>query len=228
MFFFAVRRKQEILPSFEAETVEHVTRFDLLLMRFEDFLHRRARDEHGLAVDALAQEVAPRVLGIRQVDVGDVVDNRAVHHLGDVPIPAAVARFHVEDGDFEALGGNSRERGVRVAEDEQGVRAFFLQHVVGFCEDVPHRSTEILPRTVEVVVGCPQAELFEKDLVEFVVVVLPCMDEDVVEIPVGALDDFGQPDDLGARAEDRHELELSCHVIPPCDRCRDARGRSSR
>ena len=47
------------------------------------------------------------MLRVGEIDVGDVVDDLAVDHLTDVPIPAAVAGLHVKDGDLQALGRDS-------------------------------------------------------------------------------------------------------------------------
>ena len=114
----AVRGEQEILLRREPEACEHVARRNLFLVRLEHFPHRRACNEHRLTVDALRQEIPPRVFRVWQVDVGDVVDNRAVHHFRNVPVPATVACLHMKNGNLKPLCRNRGQRGVRVTEDE--------------------------------------------------------------------------------------------------------------
>jgi len=59
--------------------------------------------------------VAAGVLGVNEVEVGDVVDDSSVGFFGDVEIEAAVTGFHVEDGDVHAFGDVGGEAGVGVA-----------------------------------------------------------------------------------------------------------------
>ena len=126
-------------------------------MIVQDFTHGRAGDEDGLAVQSLGEQIPSGVLGVRQVDVADVVHNLAVDHLAHIPVPAAVARFHMEDGHLQALGADSRQSTVGVAQYQEGVGLLLLDHLVAIGNDVAHRLAQVLPDAVKVVVGGSQA-----------------------------------------------------------------------
>ena len=137
------------------------------------------------------------MLGIGQVDVGDVVHDGAVNHFGHVPVPASVAGFHVEDGDLEALGADGGQGGVGITQDQEGIWGFSAQDVVRFGDDVAHGLAQVFAHAVQVVIGDSQAQVFKEDLVEGVVPVLSGVDEDMIKVPVAFFDGGGESDDLG-------------------------------
>ena len=57
-------------------------------------------------------------------------------------------------------------------------------------------------------IGGTQAELFEEDFVEGIVVVLAGVDQLMIKVAVAGLDDGGQADDLRPGAEDGHDFEF--------------------
>ena len=95
----AVGGQQHVALGLQAELGEDVGGLDLIQICAQDLGHGRARDVGALGRAAGVLEVAARVLGVGQVDVGDHVDDTAVGLLGQALVLAAVARFHVEDGD---------------------------------------------------------------------------------------------------------------------------------
>src|SRR5665647_3753869 len=56
-------------------------------------------------------------------------------------------------------------------------------------------------------IGLADAQVLEEDLVEREVVVLPRVDQDVLDRRIEAGDHPREPDQLGPRADDRHDLE---------------------
>ena len=170
--------------------------------------HGRSGDEDVLLADALREQVAAAVLGVGQVHVAHVVDDAPVDLLGHVLVEAAVPGLHVEDGDLEALGGDGAERAVRVAEHEERLGAGAREEPVGAADDVAERLAQVLAGRLEEVVGLPDGEVPEEDLVQRVVPVLAGVDERVVEVAVAGGDHPREPDDLRPRANYRHHLEL--------------------
>ena len=61
------------------------------------------------------------MLGVSQIHVGNDVHDPAVGLLGQALVLAAVAGFHVEDGDVQPLGGNGGQAGVGIAQNQQGI-----------------------------------------------------------------------------------------------------------
>ena len=210
-------------------------------VRAQDLGHGAARHVGALGGAARVLEVAAGVLGVGQVHVGDDVDDAAVGLLGQALVLAAVAGLHVEDGDVQALGRDGREARVRVAQDEQGVGLHLRHELVGGGDDVAHRLAQVGAHGVQVHVGVGQLQVAEEDAVERVVVVLPGVSQQAVEVPAALLDDLREPDDLGARAHDDQELEAAvvfkldvgvvpCHgsARPPRNRYRGEQGRRAR
>lgn len=144
------------------------------------------------------------MLGVRQVDVADVVNDLAVDHLAHVPVPAAVARLHMEDGHLQALGADGRQGAVGVAQHQEGIGLLLLDNLVAFGDDVSHRLAQVLSDTIQVVVGSPQSQVLEEHLVERVVPVLPSVHQYVVEVPVALLDHRTEPYDLRSGTKDGH------------------------
>ena len=205
----AVCREQHVALGLKAELGQDVRRLDLLQVGAQDLRHGRAGDVGALRGAAGILEVAPCVLGVGQVDVGDHVDDAAVGLLGQALVLAAVARLHVEDGDVEPLGRDGGQAAVGVAEDEEGVRLRLHHELVGGGDDVAHGLAQVGAHGVKVDVGVVKRQVAEEDAVQGVVVVLPGVRQQAVEVAAALLDDLGQADDLRARAHDDQQLKAA-------------------
>ena len=149
------------------------------------------------------------MLGVGQVDVGDHVHDAAVGLLGQALVLAAVARFHVEDGDVQALGRDGGKAAVGVAQDEQRIGLHLHHELVARCDDVANGLAQVGAHGVEVDIRVAQRQVAEEDAVERVVVVLPGVRQQAVEVAAALLDDLGQADDLGAGTHDNQELQAA-------------------
>ena len=236
----AVGREQHVLLRLQAELGEDVRGLDLAQIGAQDLGHGRARDVGALGGAAGVLQVAAGVLGVGQVDVGDHVDDAAVGLLWQALVLAAVARLHVEDGDVEPLGRDGGKAAVGVAQDQQRVGLDLDHELVGGRDDVAHGLAQVGSHGVEVDVRVVKRQVAEEDAVERVVVVLPGVRQQAVEVAAALLDDLGQADDLGAGAHDDQELQaavvlefdigivLAHAARPPRSRCRGSRGRRAR
>ena len=236
----AVRREQHVALGLQAELGKDVTRLDLVQVGAQDLGHGRARDVGALRGAAGVLEVAAGVLGVCQVDVGDHVDDAAVGLLGQALVLAAVARLHVEDGDVQSLGRDGGQAAVGVAQDQQRVGLHLHHQLVARGDDVTDRLAQVGSHGVQVDVRVVQRQVAEEDAVERIVVVLPGVRQQAVEVAAALLDDLGQADDLGAGAHDDQQLQaavvLECDIgivlahaaRPPRSRCRGSRGRRAR
>ena len=77
----------------------------------ENLCHGAAGDIGTLLGQAAIMEVFSGMLGVSQVHIGNDVHDPAVGFLGQALILAAVAGFHVENGNMQPLGGDGRNRG---------------------------------------------------------------------------------------------------------------------
>src|SRR3546814_11004063 len=66
-------------------------------------LFRSAGFNHTVRRQSLAQQQLARDVAVRQVHVGDVIDNDAVDFFGHALVEAPVSGFHVKDRDAAAL-----------------------------------------------------------------------------------------------------------------------------
>ena len=76
-------------------------------------------------------------------------------------------------------------------------------------DDVAHGLAEVGAHGVQVDVRVVQRQAAEEDAVERVVVVLPGVRQQAVEVAAALLDDLGQADDLGARTHDDEQLQAA-------------------
>ena len=203
----AVGREQHVALGLKAELGQDVRRLDLAQVRAQDLGHGRARDVGALRGAAGVLEVAAGVLGVGQVDVGDHVDDAAVGLLGQALVLAAVARLHVEDGDMEPLGRDGGQAAVCVAQDQPRVGLDLDHQPVARGDDVAHGLAQVGAHGVQVDVQVVKLQVAEEDAVERVVVVLPGVRQQAVEVAAALLDDLGQADDLGAGAHDDQQLQ---------------------
>ena len=205
----AVGREEHVTLGLQAELGEDIRGLDLVQVGAQDLRHGRARDVGALGGAAGVLEVAAGVLGVCQVDVGDHVDDAAVGLLGQALVLAAVARLHVEDGDVEPLGRDCRQAAVGVAQDQQRVGLHLNHELIARGDDVAHGLAQVGAHGVQVDVGVFQRQVAEEDAVERIVVVLPGVRQQAVEVAAALLDDLGQADDLGAGAHDDQQLQAA-------------------
>ena len=205
----AVGGQQHVALGLQAELGEDVRGLDLVQVGAQHLRHGRARDVGALGGAAGVLEVAAGVLGVGQVDVGDHVDDAAVGLLGQALVLAAVAGLHVEDGDVQALCRDGGQAAVGVAQDQKGVGLHLHHELVRGRDDVAHGLAQVGAHGVQVDVRVVERQVAEEDAVERVVVVLPGVRQQAVEVAAALLDDLGQADDLGARAHDDQQFQAA-------------------
>ena len=205
----AVCGQQHVALRLKTELREDVGGLNLVKVRAQDLRHGRPGDIGALGGAAGVLEVAAGVLGVGQVDVRDHVDDAAVGLLGQALVLAAVARLHVEDGDVQALCRDGGQAAVGVAQDEEGIGPYLDHQLVRGRDNVAHGLAEVRAHGVQVDVGIVQRQVAEEDAVERVVVVLPGVRQQAVEVATALLDDLGQADDLGAGANDDQQLQAT-------------------
>jgi hypothetical protein len=158
------------------------------------------------AVDAapypFVAQVPDRGQSRTEKEARDVIRQAAVDLFGHPVVEAAQAGLDVGHRDAELGGGQgARERGVRIAEDHDHVRAV-LEH--GRLERLEHAAGHPAMRAgadAQVAVGSGDAELVEEGLGHLVVVVLTRVDE---QLP--------HPPSQGSRERRRfHELRPGSH-----------------
>ena len=222
-----VGREQNVLAFFQTEPGVNVAGLDLRKILMQHLRHGAAHHEGTLLGNPCGVQIAPCMLGIAEVHIGGHIHNAAVRFLRQALVKAAVPGLHVENRNVQPLGGDDGQAGIRIPQHQHGVRPDLLHEGVALGNDRTDRLAEVCPGGVQIIVRGPETQVLKEHLVQLVVVILPRVDENFMEIPVAALYGGGQTDDLRARAEDRHQLEFF-HFRPPHRTCPDAAGRSTR
>ena len=206
---FAVGRKENVFSFFKAEARMYVACLDVGEILMQHFGHRRAGDVGALFGKPAVGEVTARMFAVAEVDVGDYVDNASICLLGQTLVFAAVAGFHVENGNVEAFGGDGTQAGICVAENEQGIGLNGSHELVGAVDDVAHRRTEIVAHSVHIYFRVGKFQIFEEHAVEVIVVVLARVSENYIEVSAALVDCRCQTDNFGARADDDEQAQAT-------------------
>ena len=206
--------QQDVFTLLQPQPLMDVRRLYLLQVVVQHLRHRGAGDEGPLLGHPALYEVPPRVLRVAEVDVRDDVHYPSVGLLGQALVLAAVAGLHVEDGYVEPLGSDDAQAAVGVPEHQHGVGPRPRHQLVRGVYDVAHRGPEVVPHGVHVHVRVPQLEVPEEHPVEAIVVVLPRVCQQAVEV-LPALGDYGgQADDLRPRADDYQQPQPAVVLEP--------------
>ena len=209
--------QEDVPPLLQPEARMHVGGFNLRQVRTQHLRHRRPRHVGALLRQAAFDEIPPRVLRVAEVHVRDDVDYPPVRLLRQALVLAPVAGLHVEDGYVQALGPDDAQAGVRVPQDEHRVRLRPYHELVAPVDDVAHGRPQVVADGVHVHLRVGELQVLEEHPVEVVVVVLPGVGQQAVEV-LPALGYHGrQADYLRPRADYDEQFQFSvvlerCHV----------------
>ena len=105
------------------------------------------------------------LLIIAQVHVADYVHDAAVGFLGQAFVLAAVAGFHVEDGDMQPLGSDGGQAGVGIAQNQHGIGLGGSHQLVGAVDDIAHGFAQVIAHGIHVHLRILQAQIPEENAV---------------------------------------------------------------
>ena len=99
---------------------------------------------------------------------------------------------------MQALGTNDAQTAIGIAQHKHGIGLCLHHQLVAFRNDVAHCLAEIGSHGFPIHIGCGQLKVLEEHTIEVVVVVLPCMRQQAVEIPPALINHSRQADNFGA------------------------------
>ena len=213
-----VGTEQHVLFGLQTQTLQYIGGLDLLEIGTQDLGHGAAGHIGALFRGALGVQVTAGMLGVAQVHVRDVIHDATVGLLRQALVKAPVARFHVEDGNVQPLGGNGGQAAVGVAQNQQSVRLQLHHQLVALGDDVADGLAQILAHRVQVVVWRPQAQILKEDAVQGVVVVLAGVHQNLVEVFVAFFNHGGKADNLRPGAHDGHQFQFAHSSLFPFQR----------
>ena len=204
--FLTVGGQENVLTFFQAKALVNVAGLDIGEVVVENFRHGGSCDIGALLGQTAVGEVSSCVLRIGHIHVGDDIDDTAVGLLGQALVLATVAGLHVKNGDMESLGSDNAEAAVGVAKNQYAVGLGLGKELVGAVDDVATGSAKVITDSIHIDLGLGELQILEEDTVEVVIVVLARVGENHVEVLAALVDDGGETDDLGARADNDNEL----------------------
>ena len=204
--FLAVSGQENVLAFLQTEALVDVAGLDIGKVVVEDFRHGGSCDIGALLGQAAVGEVSSCMLRVGHIHVGNDIDDTAVGLLGQALVLAAVAGLHVENGDMESFGSDNAEAAVGVAKDQYAVRLGLGEELVGAVDDVAAGSAKVITDSIHIDLGLCELQVLEEDTVEVVVVILACVGENHVKVLAALVDDGGETDDLGARADNDNQF----------------------
>lgn len=204
--FLTVSGQENVLAFLQTEALVDVAGLDIGEVVVEDFRHGGSSDIGALLGQSAVGEVSSCVFRVGHVHVGDDIDDTAVGLLGQALVLAAVASLHVENGDMESLCSDDAEAAIGVAKDQYAVGLGLGKELVGAVDDIAAGSAKVVTDSIHIDLGLCELQVLEEDAVEVVIVILACVGENHVEVLAAFVDDGGETDDLGARADNDDQL----------------------
>lgn len=107
---------------------------------------------------------------------------------------------------MKTFRSDNAEAAVGVAKDQYAVRLGLGEELVGAVDDIAAGSAKVVTDSIHIDLGLGELQVLEEDTVEVVVIVLACVGENNVKILTALVDDGGETDDLGARADNDDQL----------------------
>ena len=180
--------------------------------------HRTSCDVRPLLRQSTVGEIATGVLAVGHIHIADDIHDAAVGLFGQTLILTSVSGFHVEDGDVQALRTNHRQTRVGVAQYQYSIGLRLHHHLIALVDDVAHGLSEVITHSLHIDVGIGEFQVLEEYAIQVVVIVLPSMCQQAVEILPALIDYCGQADNLWSRTNDDKQLQLTvifelCHIV---------------
>ena len=164
--------------------------------------HRGAGYIRTFLGQARIRQISSGVLGVRHVHIGDDVNDAAVSFLRQALVLAAVASFHMEDGYVEPLGTNDAQARVRIPQHQHGVRLNLNHQLIALRDDIAHGLAQVCAHSLHVHIRIRKLEVLEEDSIQIIVIILPGVRQQAVEILTTFIDHGSQANDLRARTDD--------------------------
>ena len=201
----AVNGRDDVGARLEVERVEHVRSARSDRRELKRRVEHHVADDLAPPGDAFARQRLSRLVVGRKQDRRQAVDLDSVPLLGHLQIAAAEARLDVSLPDAGVVGRErTGERRVRVPEDEHEVRALGGDRL----SDPSSHRRRLRGVEIEPVARLRQAELVEENLRQLGVVMLPRMQDDLLD-PAVAKGDRERCgfDELRPVSNDRENLQ---------------------
>lgn len=132
------------------------------------------------------------MLGVRHIHIGDDVHDTAIGFFRQTLVLAAVARFHMKDGDVQPLCTDNAQAAVGIAQNQHSIWLDGSHQLIALRNNVAHCLAQIRTHGVHVYFRVSQLQIMKEHAVQIVVVVLTGMRQYHIEILASFVDDSRQ------------------------------------
>ena len=178
--FFAMYGDKKVFSWFQVQGAESLRQLYFWHVIIQHFFHRAAGEVYPSVLYSFRKQMTAGMFGIYQVKVGNMIDHTAVYFFGHIEIEAAVAGFHMKNGDMHTLCHIGGQAGVGVAEYQQRIWLFLNKYCFGFADNIANGRTKRRSVYMQEMIGFAQFEFIPENFVELIIVVLPGMNDDMV------------------------------------------------
>ena len=206
--FLTVGGEKNVATFLQTKASVNVAGLNLCEVVMQDFRHRGASHISALLGKASVSQITTRMFRIRHVHITDDIHDAAVGLLRQTLVLAAVTGLHVEDGDVEPLRANDREAGVGIAQHKDSIRLNLHHQLIRLGDDISHRLAQVAAHGFHIHVRVSELQILEEHPVEVVVVILPSMRQEAVEVFPTLVNYCGQTNNLRPRSYYDKKLQL--------------------
>lgn len=107
---------------------------------------------------------------------------------------------------MESLCSDDAEAAIGVAKDQYAVGLGLGEEFVRAVDDIAAGSAKVVTDSIHIDLGFGELQVLEEYAVEVIIVVLACVGENHVKVLAALVDDGGETNDLGARADNDDQL----------------------
>ena len=196
--FFAVGAQQNVLALGKTKARMNIACFDRNQVLVQDFCHRATRHVSTFLGQATVRQITASMFRISHIHIANNINDAAVSFFGQAFILATVPRFHMENGNVQALCRNCRKAAISIAKDKHGIGLASNHQLVAAVDDVAYRCAQVIAHGIHIDFRILEVQVLEEHAVQVVVVVLAGVRQNAVKVLAALVDDRGKADDFGA------------------------------
>ena len=105
---------------------------------------------------------------------------------------------------MQTLRTDNRQAGVRISQDQHGIRLHLRHQFIRFGNDIPNRFSQIRTYGVQIIVRSTKSQIIKEYLVQCIIVILSSVNQNLIEVLVTSLYHRCQTDDFRTGTDDGH------------------------
>src|SRR5579883_2571134 len=140
------------------------------------------------------------------VDIAEMVNYLTVDFLRNALVKTPVSSFKMENGNFPSFCRNDCQAAIGVAVKQDCIRLFLLQDRIHPADHQGDCLRRIAATRLKEVIGTADFQVGEEHFVQFVIIILACMDNNDLMKLLNLLQDTAHLDDFRSRSDYCHYL----------------------